>query len=65
MTGIYAIYNYEKNKIYIGQSKNPKERFQQHCTRQMSYKSLIYDAIQKYGKENFTFELLLLDRKRV
>ena len=55
---IYKIENKINHKIYIGQSKNPKERFQQHCTRKMSYKSLIYDAIQKYGEKNFSFEIL-------
>lgn len=55
---IYKIENKINHKIYIGQSKNPKERFHQHCTRKMSYKSLIYDAIQKYGEKNFSFEIL-------
>ena len=52
---IYKIENKINHKVYIGQSKNPYERFKQHCYRKSKYKSLIYDAIQKYGKENFSF----------
>ncbi len=55
---IYKIENKINHKIYIGQSKNPKERFIQHCERTPRYKSLIHDAIIKYGKENFSFEVL-------
>lgn len=33
MTGIYAIYNYEKNKIYIGQSIDIARRWQQHVQK--------------------------------
>ena len=58
MKAIYKIENKINHKVYIGQSKNPEERFFQHCNRRPTYKSLIYDAIQKYGKENFSFEVL-------
>ena len=36
MTGIYAIYNYEKNKIYIGQSIDIARRWQQHIQKEAS-----------------------------
>lgn len=55
---IYKIENKINHKVYIGQSKNPYERFKQHCERTNNYKSLIHNAIQKYGKENFSFEIL-------
>lgn len=55
---IYKITNKINNKIYIGQSINPEERFKQHCEKREKYKSLINQAIQKYGKENFEFEIL-------
>ena len=33
MTGIYSIYNYEKNKIYIGQSIDIDRRWQQNIQK--------------------------------
>lgn len=55
---IYKITNRINNKIYIGQSLKPEERFLQHCHKRENYVSLINQAIQKYGKENFNFEIL-------
>ena len=55
---IYKIENKINHKIYIGQSKDPKRRFQEHCLKNEKYISLIHNAILKYGKENFSFEIL-------
>lgn len=55
---IYKITNQLNGKIYIGQSKEPFKRFNQHCHKKENYSSLISRAIQKYGKENFSFEIL-------
>lgn len=57
---IYLIKNIINNKIYIGQAKNAKERFQGHCKPSAAHRdnSLIDKAIQKYGKENFQIEIL-------
>lgn len=55
---IYKIENKINHKIYIGQSKNPEERFLQHCHKNEKYKSLINEAILKYGKNNFSFEII-------
>ncbi len=55
---IYKIENKINHKIYIGQSKDPEQRFKQHCSVNEHYKSLIHTAILKYGKENFSFEIL-------
>lgn len=58
---IYKIKNNINNKIYIGVSVNPKERFRFHCLS--SNKNLIGLAINKYGKENFKLEILLCGPK--
>ena len=55
---IYKITNNVNKKVYIGQSVNPEKRFEQHCYRHENYKSLINDAIQKYGKNNFSLEII-------
>ena len=58
---IYIIKNKINNKVYIGQTTtNYKTRFIQHCkpscVRTRHYK--LYNAIKKYGKDNFYIELL-------
>lgn len=54
--GIYKIENLINGKIYIGQSIHIERRWQEHC--QKTSTSLIGQAIQKYGKENFSFQIL-------
>ena len=56
MIGIYKIENLVNGKVYIGQSIHIERRWQEHC--QPSSRSLIGKAIQKYGKEHFTFQVL-------
>lgn len=56
MIGIYKITNLINKKVYIGQSIHIERRWQEHC--QPSSRSLIGKAIQKYGKEHFTFQIL-------
>lgn len=59
---IYIIKNTVNEKVYIGQTcQTVKERFNQHLRpstikKRGSYK--IYNAIEKYGKENFYYEIL-------
>lgn len=57
---IYIIKNKINDKVYIGQAKNAKERFQGHCKPSAAHlnNSLISKAIKKYGKENFWYEIL-------
>lgn len=52
---IYGIINLVNSKIYIGQTtQSLKQRFNQHARA----KSYIGNAIRKYGKENFVYELI-------
>ena len=54
--GIYKIENLINHKIYIGQSIHIETRWQEHCRN--SSESLIGKAIKKYGKQNFSFQIL-------
>ena len=54
--GIYKITNLINNKVYIGQSQDIETRWQTHC--RPSSCSVIANAIRKYGKNNFSFEIL-------
>ena len=56
MIGIYKIENLLTHKIYVGQSIHIETRWQEHC--RPSSDSVISRAIRKYGKENFSFEIL-------
>ena len=56
MIGIYKIENLLNHKCYIGQSIHIEKRWQEHCRK--STKSVISQAIKKYGKENFSFQIL-------
>ena len=51
---IYLIMNLANNKIYVGKTNNPTRRWQNHVLRG----HYLYNAIRKYGKENFSFEIL-------
>ena len=59
---IYKITNKVNGKSYIGQTiQNVKERFYQHCAIKCSQAVLnmaIHKAINKYGKSNFTIEVI-------
>lgn len=59
---IYIIRNKINNKVYIGQSKNAYRRFTAHKTAAKTghYKnrSLLYEAMQKYGIDKFFMEII-------
>lgn len=55
---VYIITNKKNNKSYIGQTKDPQRRFKEHCRVCKNSTSLISQAIQKYGKDNFEFKIL-------
>lgn len=54
--GIYKITNKITGKGYIGQSIHIERRWEEHCRPSSS--SLISKSIHKYGKINFSFEIL-------
>lgn len=60
MIGIYKITNKNNGKIYIGQSIDIKRRWYSYYSpdKNRNYTSLILNAIEKYGIENFNFEVL-------
>ena len=63
MVGIYKIENLTNGKIYIGQSIDIYERWNQHKYKafnpnERGYNSIIYEAFRKYGVENFSFSVL-------
>lgn len=55
---IYKIENKINHKIYIGQSIHPNQRFIEHLRGNNEKTCPLHKAIKKYGKENFTFEIL-------
>ena len=60
MTYIYKIINNINQKIYIGKTSSTIEkRFKEHCNdskKERCEKRPLYDAMNKYGIENFTVE---------
>lgn len=60
--GIYKITNLQTNQAYIGQSVDVYKRFCQHCKAGLGIDTPVgnklYKAIQEYGLQNFTFELI-------
>ena len=55
---IYIIKNDINKKVYIGQAKNAKTRFQGHCKPSSANNEIIGRAINKYGREHFWYEIL-------
>lgn len=62
---IYKITNNINNKVYIGQTikERPTDRFSQHCylarhSEQEKSISYLYQAMTKYGVDNFIFEVI-------
>jgi len=58
---VYKITNKVNNKVYIGQSIRPiEERFNRHISDAVNHvlDTHFARAIRKYGKENFTIELI-------
>lgn len=63
MYKVYKITNKINNKYYIGMTKQAlAKRFSQHKTasKKESTKSYLYNAMKKYGVENFEIEQLFI-----
>lgn len=61
ISGIYKIVNKINNKSYIGQSNNIYRRFSEHKSplyRSHYSDKYLYKAIDKYGIENFSFDII-------
>lgn len=62
---LYKITNKLNGKSYIGITNNSDKRFRQHCCLSIAKakKSPISLSIQKYGKENFKFDVICMGSK--
>lgn len=60
LIGIYRIVNNINGKCYIGQSIDIERRFRDHRNRSFTtkYETPVYKAFQKYGVDNFSFEIV-------
>jgi group I intron endonuclease len=64
ISGIYKITNLKNGHLYIGMSKNCLKRFSDHFSKALHSKDEedlrkpLYSAIRKYGKENFSAEII-------
>lgn len=58
ISGIYKIENKINGKVYVGQSVDVYRRLKKHIWEMKSNNSVLYKALQKYGTENFTYELI-------
>ena len=59
MPFIYKITNKINNKVYIGKTiRSLDVRFKEHLRDSAIKDSKLYRAIRKYGKENFSIELI-------
>lgn len=61
-TGIYKITNLINGMCYVGQAVNLSERWRQHIKRGLGAETptnnKLYPAMQKFGVENFSFEMI-------
>lgn len=60
MIGIYKITNQVNGKVYIGQSIHINHRWSQHKNEAKNDRcnTLLYNAMKKYGIDNFSFEII-------
>jgi len=56
---LYRITNTVNDMVYIGVTKNPQHRMVAHACFTTPTKSIIKNAIKKYGRDKFTLQVLL------
>jgi group I intron endonuclease len=62
---IYKLTNKLNGKIYIGYSQCPDKRWSDHQKAAIKgYKGVLYNAMRKYGIENFTFEVIYVNSSK-
>lgn len=64
MIGVIYKYTSPSNKIYIGQTIKPSERYRKHINeaynaKHSGYNTHLSKAIRKYGIENFKYEIIV------
>lgn len=55
---IYTITNKINGKIYIGKTKNLKDRWKNHCSNVGKKRRPLYDGMLHYGIDNFVMEVV-------
>lgn len=55
---IYQFINIKNNKTYIGKTKSNIEKYIEEHFKAKDQNKVLYRAIKKYGKENFTWQIL-------
>lgn len=59
MTGyIYKFTNKVNSKVYVGQTYNLQVRLNSHKSKALKIKNKFYNAVRKYGWDNFEFSVL-------
>lgn len=58
MIGIYKITKIQNGKSYIGKSNDIERRFKEHQTKGKTSKIPVDEAIEKYGVNAFTYEII-------
>jgi len=56
---LYKITNAVNNMVYIGVTKNPKTRMNAHACAVTPTKSILKNAMKKYGRDKFALHVLL------
>lgn len=55
---IYLIVNQINGKVYVGQTNDFFRRKSEHLNKSKTFKTKLYNAIRKYGEENFEFFIM-------